>query len=174
MRTLDQSISKDILKDMGLQRNQSGFTIIELLVVILIVGILGTLVAMTYSGVQAKDRNKERRADINTLKSHLETYYAQHSVYPTLANMNDANWRKANLKELAASHLEDPSWNDTSKHCAKDGQVLLVGSPTEKCYAYQVRATDGSQCNNDKILCSQYTLTAVFEGGDRFVKSSLN
>ncbi len=157
-----------------LSSRQGGFTLIELLVVLLIVGILGTLVAMTYSGVQAKDRNGQRQTDINVLKSQLETYYAQHSMYPTLANLNDANWRKANLKDLAADRLVDPSWKSATTGCAQANTATIAGSPLKDCYAYQVRATDGGECDNTKTICAQYTLTAILEGGDRFVKSSLN
>ena len=55
----------------------SGFTIIELLVVLVILCILGSLVALTYSGVQAKNRNAERQMEVDTLKGQLESYYAQ-------------------------------------------------------------------------------------------------
>jgi prepilin-type N-terminal cleavage/methylation domain-containing protein len=159
---------------MKLSRTQAGFTLIELLVVMIIVGILGTLVAMTYSGVQTQDRNKERQRDINALKSQLETYYAQHSQYPTLANLNDAIWRKANFKDLPEDRLVDPRWNDKTMGCVSGGKSITVDTPTKNCYAYQVRATDGAVCDNAGAVCAQYTLTASFEGGDRYVKSSLN
>lgn len=155
-------------------KQESGFTLIELLVVMLIVGILGTLVAMTYSGVQTKNRNGQRQADINTMKSQLETYYAQHSAYPTFANLNDATWRAANIKELTSGDITDPSWSANSKVCISGTTVQVADKPVEECYSYEVRGTDGTACDNDKSTCAQYTLTATLEGGGRFTKSSLN
>lgn len=158
---------------MKIQR-EHGFTLIELLVVSIIVGILATLVAMTYSGVQAKNRNSHRQANINTLQGKLETYYVEKSKYPTLAQMNDAEWRKVNLKELKDDSIRDPQWNDKVNGCTgKSGQVLLAIAPVAKCYAYQATAADGSACS-DTVPCAQYSLTATFEGGEKYVKTSLN
>ena len=38
-------------------KKQKGFTLVELLIVIIIIGILATLVIVTFSGVQAKARD---------------------------------------------------------------------------------------------------------------------
>lgn len=151
-----------------------GFTIIELLVVVIIVGILATLVATTYGGVQAKNRNSDREASLDTLQAQLETYYAQYSKYPTLANINDASWRKANMKDLATSTLKDPQWAKDNTHCTTSGNAVLSGTPGSNCFAYQVTTSEGAACNNVEAACTQYTLTAQLEGGDKYVKSSLN
>ncbi|HUC89391.1 MAG TPA: type II secretion system protein [Patescibacteria group bacterium] len=155
-------------------KKQNGFTIIELMVVIIILVILGTLVALTYSGVQTKNRNAERQSSINSLQGQLEAYYAQTDKYPTLASLNDANWRSKNLKNLPANALQDPKWSKSSKKCASSSRAIAAGSPTEDCYSYQVTGSDGSACDNAKINCAHYTLTAMLEGGDKYVKSSLN
>jgi type II secretory pathway pseudopilin PulG len=47
---------------------------IELVIVIIILGILLTVVATTYRGVQAKNRNNQRETNITTLQGGLETY----------------------------------------------------------------------------------------------------
>lgn len=151
-----------------------GFTIIELLVVVIIVGILATLVATTYGGVQAKNRNSDREASLDTLQAQLETYYAQYSKYPTLANINDASWRKANMKDLAASNMQDPRWDKDNTHCNTNGSAALSSTPASNCFAYQVTTSEGAACNNVETVCTQYTLTAQLEGGDKYVKSSLN
>ena len=153
---------------------QSGFTLIELMILVIIIGILGTLVATTYSGIQSKNRNSERQSHIKTLQSELEVYYAQNSKYPTLADLNNTAWRTANMKELKASDLKDPQWSKAAQACTLKGVAALTGSPAQKCYAYQVTTSDGSACDNIKADCAQYTLTAMLEGGEKFVKSSLN
>jgi prepilin-type N-terminal cleavage/methylation domain-containing protein len=157
-----------------MKRNQNGFTIIELVVVILIAGILLTLVATTYSGVQAKNRNNQRQADINSLQSHLEAYYAQFTKYPTFAEFNDFKWRAANLKEVGTDALTDPSWNDKQSCTDTIKKAILSNTPKTKCYSYQVTGADGSACNNAAIICAQYTLTTKLEGGDKYTKSSPN
>lgn len=159
---------------MRIRQNNSGFTIIELLVVALVVGILSTLVITTYSGVQAKNRNSNRQASIDELQSKLETYFAQNNTYPTLSNVNDASWRKANLKDLPDNDIKDPRWSKQITACTKDGSPILSNTPTNNCYSYQATTSDGSACDNKGAMCAQYTLTTMLEGGGKYVKSSLN
>lgn len=154
--------------------DEKGFTLIELLIVSIIVGILATLVAMTYSGVQAKNRNTDRQADINTLQGELEAYYAEKSQYPSLQQINDAQWRKKNMKDLVATAIDDPKWDKDIAGCTTKDQPALAAKPTERCYSYQATTTDGSTCTDIKVVCAQYTLTALLEGGEKYVKSSLN
>lgn len=158
---------------MGIKREQ-GFTLIELLIISIVVGILATLVAMTYSGVQVKNRNANRQANIDTVQSQLETYYAQYTKYPSLTELNDAAWRKTNLKELNIGDMRDPRWNKNTKGCTANGQSGFSGKPVEHCYSYQATQADGSQCDTSGDICTQYTLTATLEGGEKYVKSSLN
>jgi prepilin-type N-terminal cleavage/methylation domain-containing protein len=153
----------------------SGFTLIELLVVGVIVVILATLVAMTYSGVQAKNRNTERKTNIDELQSQLEDYYAENTKYPVLAQLDDPVWRAANFKDMPKNTIRDPQWNDTVKACVNgEKQPVLIDAVSAKCYTYQATATDGSPCLDANVGCAQYSLTAVFEGGEKYVKTSLN
>lgn len=153
---------------------ERGFTLIELLVVAIIVGILGTLVAMTYSGVQAKNRNAERRVEINTLQSHLEAYYVEHSAYPSLKDLNTSDWRKTNLKDFSDDLLGDPRWNNALTQCTNNDMTILSGNPAEGCYSYQATTADGGPCLDKKSTCAQYSLTSLFEGNEKYVKTSLN
>lgn len=162
------------MRKVTLVKREQGFTLIELLIVSIIVGILATLVAMTYSGVQAKNRNSDRQSRLNSLQSELETYYAQKSQYPSLNQLNDNKWREANLKEFPADAIEDPQWDKDAKACQANGKVSLADTPTKKCFSYQATTTDGSACTDEAVACAQYTLTALLEGGEKYVKSSLN
>ena len=151
----------------------NGFTIIELAVAAVLLFILTALIILTASGIQAKNRNGDRLSDIDTLRGQLESYYAGTDKYPTLANLNDPVWRANNISRLVNSALDDPLWRqDTS--CTKDGKPMLAAEPTTKCYSYQVAASDGSACDNAQKPCVHYTLTTILEGGERYVKSSLN
>ena len=151
-----------------------GFTIIELLLVIVLVLILGSLVAIAASGVRASDRNNARQTSINELQGQLETYYAQTNKYPTLDNLKDATWRGANFKDFNEADLKDPKWDKKTASCTINDKVAPASEPAVNCYSYQVTASDGSACNNTTADCAHYTLTATLEGGDKYVKSSLN
>lgn len=155
-------------------RRADGFTIIELMVVIVILLILGTLIALTASGVQVKNRNSHRQTSINTIQGQLEAYYAQTNTYPTLQNLSDPTWRVTNLKNLQADALQDPRWRTSNKNCTLHDKASAATSPSANCYSYQVTAPDGSACDNLKAICAHYILTAMLEGGEKYVKGSLN
>ncbi len=147
-----------------LQRKQHGFTIVELLIVIVVIGILAALVITTFTGIQQKARNTERTTDIKALHGQVEAYYAQNGKYPTLANLNDSTWRGTNMKGLDPEALKDP----------KGADQTLAGTAAANVYSYAVTASDGSACDNTTKDCAQYTLTATYEGGGTFAKSNLN
>lgn len=155
-------------------RKSNGFTLIELLILIVIVCILGTLVATTYSGIQTKNRNNQRQTSIKQVQSELEAYYAQNSMYPTLAQLNDSAWLAKNMKDLKTSDLQDPSWSKGVKACAAGDKSTVIATTVAKCYTYQVTGPDAATCDNVKVTCAQYTLTTMLEGGEKYVKSSLN
>ena len=149
---------------MKIRKNEHGFTIVELLIVIVVIGILAALVITTFTGIQQKARNTERETDIKALYGQVEAYYAQNTKYPTLDNMNDSTWRAANMKGLDQEALKDPSGSGYS----------LVTTPAVNVYSYAVSASDGSTCDNSTKDCAQYTLTATLEGGGTFTRSNLN
>lgn len=62
----------------------SGFTIVELLIVIVVIGILAALVISTYSGVQARANNAARYTEINSWRQLLDSYKALNGNYPSM------------------------------------------------------------------------------------------
>ncbi|MGH7195447.1 MAG: type II secretion system protein [Candidatus Saccharimonadales bacterium] len=155
------------LKNRYKTNDRSGFTIIEILVVLVIIGILVVLIVSTHAGIARNNRNVERQNDIQNIYKQMEAFYVNNSEYPTLADMNNPAWIKNNLPNLNRQVLRDPS----------SSSYKLVAGPQPRAYAYDVRAKDGSPCNNIKKICFHYTLTATLEAGavhKTFTKSSLN
>jgi prepilin-type N-terminal cleavage/methylation domain-containing protein len=147
----------------SLKRKQSGFTIVELLIVIVVIGILAALVVTTFSGVQKKARDSERQTDINAIHGQVEAYYAQNGKYPTLANMNDSAFVSGTLKGLDPAALKDP----------KGSASTLSATAGAGTYSYAV--TPAGCDNGAGGDCTGYTLTATNEGSPAtYVKTSLN
>ena len=60
----------------------SGFTIVELLIVIVVIGILAAITIVAYNGIQDRARNAQRVSDVNTIQKALEQYKALNGTYP--------------------------------------------------------------------------------------------
>lgn len=67
-----------------LTKRQNGFTLLELLVSISIIGVLISLGAVSYSTAQKKARDSKRQGDLRAIQNALEQYYSICGyVYPT-------------------------------------------------------------------------------------------
>ena len=140
----------------SLKKRSQGFTIVELLIVIVVIGILALLVITTYSGIQAKARNSKRQTDVQSLQTQLEAFFSQNGYYPSRTDMNTASWLSTNMKSLDQNALIDPS-NPTQS-------TTLVNGAAAKSYSYQVTDSAGASCEVTDTNCAQYTLTATYEG----------
>jgi prepilin-type N-terminal cleavage/methylation domain-containing protein len=65
-----------------IKKTSKGFTIVELLIVIVVIGILAALVLNSFRGVQERARDTKRRTDVNAQASQLEVYYTDNGGYP--------------------------------------------------------------------------------------------
>jgi len=137
-----------------IRKQESGFTIVELLIVIVVIGILAALVLNTFQGVQARARDTERKTDVNALHTQYEVYYNDNGYYPSAADAVAV----ANFQGLDAQALVDPN-----------GITMGVAG---SAYAYvPLPAACANTAGNE---CTSYTLTATMEEEADYAKTSLN
>jgi len=75
-----------------MKKTNLGFTLFELLVVISIIGILISLVAISYSNAQVKARDSRAKQDIKAMSDAFEQYYAANDSYAACATMAAGTW----------------------------------------------------------------------------------
>ncbi|OUU23805.1 MAG: hypothetical protein CBC13_04635 [Planctomycetia bacterium TMED53] len=66
----------------GTSSSKAGFTLIELMIVVAIIGVLSTLVTKMIQMAQARSFEANASSDISTLSSALEAYARDEGVYP--------------------------------------------------------------------------------------------
>lgn len=80
---------------MGNRNKQTGFTIVELLIVIVVIGILAAITIVAYNGIQDRAANARVQNDIANVRRIVETYNAENGSYPSTGGLStvrtDAN-----------------------------------------------------------------------------------
>ena len=77
----------------------NGFTVVELLIVIVVIAILAGIVGVSYNGIQQNALNVRRLDDMDKVASLLALYAKQNNgVYPATTSNPAANWKTVDVR----------------------------------------------------------------------------
>jgi general secretion pathway protein G len=111
-----------------MRRSQGGFTLIELMVVILIIGLLATIVVQSLRGATDKAKRVKAEADISEIKTALDRYYLDVGSYP-------------NTEQGLQALVSAPNTGNVSQRGGEDYQgpylEKLPPDPWGNLYVYQ-------------------------------------
>ena len=68
---------------MWAKQKQSGFTIVELLIVIVVIAILAAVTITAYNGIQERAKVSKVQQDLKSMQRLIELYKSEHDVYPS-------------------------------------------------------------------------------------------
>lgn len=87
---------------------QKGFTIAELLIVIIVIAILAAIAIATYNGIQSRAYDAAIRSDFHHVKNLLDMYRAEHGSYPhdTASNSDCSQSNASTVIRAALSSVE--------------------------------------------------------------------
>lgn len=78
----------------GRERTNRGFTIVELLIVIVVIAILASITIVAYNGIQKRAQDSNRLADARTILTALEQYRLFYGTYP---EEQGSSWEQSNV-----------------------------------------------------------------------------
>lgn len=138
---------------------QHGFTLIELLVAVSIIGVVFGAVISSNAAIQRQARDASRQADLRSLQSALQQYYADQNFYPMTFSL------------AATSSLTSAIGNPSPPVSLKTYLTTIPkdpvsGTTTPYCYTAQLSAGLGGVCNNTDSKCHYYKLHAKLENSD--------
>ena len=92
--------------------HRNGFTLIELLIVVVIIGILAAIAIPKFSSTKEKALVSSMKADLRNYASMEESYYADYSMYGTLASLQAAPFSyKLSTGNTGTSGAAATSWS---------------------------------------------------------------
>ncbi len=120
-----------------------GFTLIEMLVVVLIISVLAVLGLSSYRSANRNARDARRKADLEQVRSALEMYRTDKGYYPggdtavNCSNMNNWNGLAGELAPASGTKYmeslpKDPDNSQTYDYqCLNNGQSYMLCADLE-------------------------------------------
>lgn len=101
---------------------QKGFTIVELLIVVVIIGILAAIVVVAYNGITSQANDSAVESDLATIAKKLEIYKVENGSYPA---HNTTELEAADMKATKSVYMD----RNNLYYCrSTDGQHYSIGA----------------------------------------------
>jgi len=108
-------------------RNQKGFTLIELMIVVAIIGILAAIAIPQFASYRMKAQDSAAKSALKNLATAQENYYATENTY-TSTRVNLTGWTVEPSISLGITAAGLTSWAATAKHTSSDNTFTYDSS----------------------------------------------
>ena len=141
------------------RQKSKGFTIVEILIVVVVIGILAGIVLVAYNGVQDRTRASIAQTDLNNAKQRLKIYQARNGDYPTTyQQLIDANMHfSKSVYEVNRAGYGNMyyCYNSVTK------QFALGARTINSSYSFIVTSTSDAKSVTGTTVTANYTCTSI-------------
>jgi prepilin-type N-terminal cleavage/methylation domain-containing protein len=131
------------------KQKQPGFTIVELLIVIVVIAILATIGVVAYRGILGRANYTKRLQDMATIRKALQLYKVDNGQFPSAnPNPGDASWEVStdstfltSLSQYNTSIPRDPKNSVDQKYAYFRSSAGSYGCPASAGAFYVLRIT---------------------------------
>ena len=122
-----------------------GFTLVELMIVIAIIGLLSGIIITSLTGSKGKSRDARRISDVNQIQLALEQYFDRCGDYPTALNtsLNNGCPSGIALSSYISVVPKDPSTNTLYDYVVNNGTT-----PTDYVIHTKLETSNAAQQNS--------------------------
>lgn len=150
--------------------NRRGFTIVELIIVIAIMGILLVLTAVNLRSSQANARDEERKTDIESISLNLESFYRNGNSsstdvgrYPStgIVGQETTILENIDIKVLAAPGTTVSALQSATVNTQSAASIVPTPGSNNDIYVYQpMKLVSGvwTRCTSEADDCRKYNL----------------
>lgn len=121
-----------------------GFTIVELLIVIVIIGILASLVIVAYNGIQNRANDATVQTDLNNVGKKIKSYIIQNGTSPTGGQLSILGI-KVGKQAYSQGFNNGVSWYNFlycwPKATSQEDFALIAQSKSGNVFEYNSRGT---------------------------------
>ena len=115
-----------------INQKRSGFTLIEILVVVTIIALLTAIGMVSYASANRNSRDAKRLTDVEQIRAALEMYRADQGGYPLLITFGDPlSYGSNTYMSRIPQDPKDPSYSYSYTYNSANDYTLTIYSEKE-------------------------------------------